>query len=100
MVALQAQCARIGNLAFIDFIGEPGDITSVGIRVVHASDLPTDPFDLALVLVGAPVASLDPFEEVRRAVGMDSDFAEDLVSVAKARGDKALMDALNTWTEM
>ena len=99
-VALEAQGARIGDLAFIDFIGEPGDITSVGIRVVHASDLPTDPFDLALVLVGAPVASLDPFEEVRRAVGMDSDFAEDLVSVAKSRGDKALMDALNTWTEM
>lgn len=98
---LLALDAQLGDIAFIDFVGEPGEVTAVDLRVIPAGAMPSDPFDLALTLVGADLHSVDPQRAVEQALEVESaDFAGELVTIAKARNDQALADALSRWAQM
>jgi hypothetical protein len=98
---LMALGAQLGDIAFIDFVGEPGEVAVVDLRVIPAGAMPSDPFDLALTLVGADRNSVDPQRVVEQALEVESaGFAGELVTVAKARNDQALADALSRWAQM
>ena len=99
-VALEAQGARVGDLAFIEFTGQPGAVTEVSLRVVHAFELPSDPFGMALVLVGADVSADDPERIVQDALGTNLLFADELVKLARARQDRALADIFEHWSAL
>lgn len=98
---LLALNAQLGDIAFIDFVGEPGEVAAVYLRVIPAGAMPSDPFDLAVTLVGADLDSVDPQRVVEQALEVESaGFAGELVTVAKARQDQALSDALAIWARM
>ena len=98
---LMALGAQLGDIAFIDFIGGPGDLTAVHLRVIPAAAMPSDPFDLALTLVGADLDTVEPQHAVEQALEVESaDSAGELVAVAKARNDQPLADALARWAQM
>ena len=99
--ALRALGAQLGDIAFIDFVGAPGEVTAVNLRVIPASAMPSDPFDLALTLVGAGLDAVDPQHAVEQALEIESaSFAGELVTAAKGRQDQVLADALARWAQM
>lgn len=98
---LLALDAQLGDIAFIDFVGEPGDVTAASLRVIPSGAMPSDPFDLALTLVGADLDSVDPQRVIEQALEVESaSHAGELVTVAKSRQDKTLVDALSRWAQM
>jgi hypothetical protein len=54
-----------------------------------------DPFSRALALVGAREDVDDPFAALNAALGVDADFAQELVEIAQGRRDELLADVLS-----
>lgn len=90
--ALDAEGAREGDLAFIRFDGREGGIHAV--RITVSRPAASDPFSQALALVGCSEDAEDPFETICAAMGVEADYAAELVEVAAARKDDALASAL------
>lgn len=92
--ALDAQGATVGDTAFIRFHGTEGDIERVSLTVERRGSSARDLFAEALMLVGCDRDVDDPFEAICAALGVDADFAAELVDVAVGRRDEALAAVL------
>lgn len=92
--ALDAQGAAIGDIAFIRFDGTEGAIHGVSLTVERRRTTTRDLFAEALMLVGCNRDVEDPFEAICAALGVDADFAAELVEVATGRRDDALAAVL------
>lgn len=92
--ALEQLNARVGDTAFLRFTGSEGAITSAAITIERRGTSTRDPFAEALALVGCQGEVDDPFEAINAALGVDVEFAADLVEVATRRKDSELAAVL------
>lgn len=92
--ALDAQGAEVGDVAFIRFHGTEGNIDRVSLTVERRGTTTRDLFAEALMLVGCDRDVDDPFDAICAALGVDADFAVELVDVAAGRRDDALATVL------
>jgi len=92
--ALDAQGAQVGDTAFIRFHGTEGAIDRVSLTVERRTTTSRDLFAEALMLVGCDRDVDDPFDAICAALGVDADFAAELVDVATGRRDEALAAVL------
>ena len=89
--ALEAIGAAEGDVVFMYLYGEEGAIYAAEIRRMEQA---SDPFSRALALVGATDSIDDPFAALNAALGVDAEFAQELVDIAAGRRDELLVEAL------
>ena len=92
--ALEQLHGHVGDTAFLRFTGSEGAITSATITIERRGTSTRDPFAEALTLTGCQGEVDDPFGAINAALGVDVEFAADLVEVATRRKDTELAAVL------